>query len=87
MLGYEKVNKWEPRVSVDTVVSRPSAPRGRLIDLSKVAAESPSESIAYENEIVAHLALEEGHLERPSAHCIAEQLRGLVDPDVIRRHA
>src|SRR5262245_40180858 len=57
----------------------------RLIDLSAVACESPGESIAHENEIVEHIALARDYAERPSKHCIAEQLQGLVDPELIRR--
>lgn len=56
------------------------------IDLAEVAAESPAESIALENEIVEHIAHEDGFPERPAEHSIAEQLQGLVDPDEIRRH-
>jgi hypothetical protein len=60
-------------------------PRRRLIDLSTVACESPGESIAHENEIVERIALAQDYAERPSKHCIAEQLQGLVDPELIRR--
>jgi hypothetical protein len=100
MLGYEKVNKRtevSPK-SVAPLVSehhldRRSAPaskprrpkaRRRLIDLSALAAEAPCESIARETEIVAQLAMADDYAERPSEHFIAEQLQGLVDPDVIR---
>src|SRR5262245_24772042 len=95
MLGYEKVNKRvasrpvaalldDPRVQRPAPSKRRPKPKRRLIDLSVVAAESPGESIARENEIVARLALADDQLERPSEHCIAEQLMGLVDPAVIR---
>ena len=68
---------------------RPKArakPGRRLVDLSALAAESPAESVARENEIVQRLALETDYAERPSRHRIAEQLLGLVDPEVIRSH-
>lgn len=55
-----------------------------LIDLSAVAAESPAESIAHENEIVEHIALEHDIPDQPAEPAVAEQLRGLVDPARIR---
>lgn len=54
-----------------------------LIDLSRVALESPAESIAHENEVVEHIAHEHDYPERPSDHPIEEQLQGLVDPTKI----
>jgi hypothetical protein len=93
MLGYEKVNKQRRRVPVASPSSGRDEPRavpearphpGWLVDLSAVATEPPGESIARENEIVEGLALAQDYAEQPSAHCIAEQLQGLVAPDVIR---
>ncbi len=55
-----------------------------FIDLRAVATESPTESIAVENEIVAHIAHEHDYPEQPSAHPIEEQLSGLVAPEIIR---
>lgn len=57
----------------------------RVIDLSAVAAEPPAESIAHENEIVEHIALEDEDPEHPDAG-VVEQLQALIDPDEIRRH-
>lgn len=57
-----------------------------LIHLGAVAAESPGESIAHENEIVEHIAHEHDYPDQPSAHPVEEQLLGLIDPAVIRRH-
>lgn len=57
------------------------------IDLSAVAAEPPAESIAHENEIVAHLAHEHDFPDQPCAHSVEEQLCGLIDPARIRSHA
>jgi hypothetical protein len=95
MQGYEKVNKrrvdrraFETLPVGDSLVSPPAKkrpkPRRRLVDLSALAAESPAESIARENEIVQQLALQTDYAERASRHSIAEQLLGLVDPQVIR---
>jgi hypothetical protein len=94
MLGYEKVNNKRRRVAVATPSTdrapEPTAARNPrphpawLVDLSVVASEPCGESIARENEIVARLALADDYAEQPSEHGIAEQLQGLVDPDVIR---
>ena len=51
-----------------------------LIDLSKVALESPAESLAHENEVVEHIAHEHDYPEQPSRHTIDEQLQSLVTP-------
>ena len=95
MQGYEKVNKRRVDRRVletlpvgDSRVSPPAKkrpkPRRRLVDLSALAAEPPAESIARENEIVQQLALQTDHAERPARHSVAEQLLGLVDPQVVR---
>lgn len=57
----------------------------RFVDLRDVASEAPGESIAQENEVVEEIALEDDYVEQPAEHSVAEQLLGLVDPDVIRR--
>jgi hypothetical protein len=98
MLGYEKVNKRTrerpasaaPLVGEHLLDRRSSPakprpkPRRRLIDLSRVAAEPPGESIAHESEIVARLALADDYAERPAKHCIAEQLQGLARREATR---
>lgn len=63
-----------------------SAAEPRLIDLAEVASEPPGESIAHENEIVAHVAHEDDVPGRPGDPAIEEQLQALIDPDEIRRH-
>jgi hypothetical protein len=71
------------------MVARPSKGRSgadldRLIDLSEVASEPSSDSIARENEIVEHIAHEDDFPEQTAEHSIDEQLEGLIDPDEIR---
>jgi hypothetical protein len=96
MLGYEKVNKRRRQVPVaipahdsgaeEFALHDLDAHLARFVDLREVATEPPSESIARENEIVERLARASDFPERPCEHPISEQLLGLVDPEVIRRH-
>lgn len=67
-----------PDDTVHPLVDRP-------VDLRAVATESPAESIAHENEIVEHIALEDEDPAHPDA-AIVDQLRALIDPEEIRRH-
>jgi hypothetical protein len=79
MEGDEKVNKRRVDRRVTDDLPQPGR---RLIDLRALAAESPRESIARENEIVADLALRAG-AGRPATVRVSEPSRGLVDPAVV----
>lgn len=58
-----------------------------VTSLTDLAAESPAESIARENEIVAAIARDRSdHAGEPVPESTEEQLRALVDPEEIRRH-
>ena len=56
----------------------------RPVDFRDVAAETPGESIAYENEIVEQLARDDQHREQPARQSVQDQLAGLVDAAKIR---
>ena len=95
MQGYEKVNKRtaerrvteSPRVGghrTTTSSKKRRKARRRLVDLRALAAESPRESVARENEIVAQFLLADDFADRPAQPYIAQEPHGLVGPEVIR---